>query len=116
MTASRMMALLFGFLFSLVAAEEACLDTSGRSCAASDAPQSGSAMLQLGLEGGNKDAKEEKMKIASKKAKDAPMKGRLDTVNKEISSLKDRVATVESEVGVSGAEIGGVGGEALALA
>merc|ERR1719333_1168546 len=34
------------------------------------------------------------------------MAGRLDTVEKEISSLKDRVASLEGEVGVSGSGAG----------
>jgi hypothetical protein len=111
-----MMAIFLAFLLSATA-EEACVEED-RSCGvgaalASGGAVAGSAMLQLGKEESKEDKESHQ---AQNKAKDAPMKGRLDTLDKEISSLMDRVATLEGEVGVSGEEIGGVGGGDLALA
>jgi hypothetical protein len=74
---------------------------------AAQGPRDGSAMMQIAREEGTSGTLRERIEEAQRKSaktrtKDAPMKGRLETVEKEIGSLKARVASLEGDVGVSG--------------
>merc|ERR1719313_1716244 len=83
---------------------------------AAQGPRDGSAMMQIAREEGTSGTLRERIEEAQRKSaktrtKDAPMKGRLETVEKEVGSLKSRVASLEGEVGVSGGAMS-VGGAA----
>jgi len=88
-----------------VAASVQCENGDDESCAFADGPRQGSVMLQnskkeIGTsQGEGKDG--------SKKTKMGPLKLRLDNLEKEVEALKDRTATLESEV--MGGEGGGGG-------
>jgi hypothetical protein len=74
---------------------------------AAQGPRDGSAMMQIAREEGTsgtlRQRIEEAQRMSAKtRTKDAPMKGRLQTVENEIGSLQARVASLEGDVGVSG--------------
>jgi uncharacterized protein YceH (UPF0502 family) len=115
----RMMAMVLALVVSVTAAaEETC--PGDRSCgeeiiSGSSASRGGSVLLQISRQEEGKETQEEKeQEVEQQKAKGAPMSGRLDTLEKEIASLTDRMSALEGDVGVSGgAEVGGDAGVAL---
>jgi polyhydroxyalkanoate synthesis regulator phasin len=89
--------------------EEHC---AGDLTCAAGAPRTGSALLQTAQE---KDTvKTARATAAQDKSDGMALKGRLDALEKEVSSLQERVSALEADVGVSGGGVGGGGAAPVA--
>jgi hypothetical protein len=116
---------------SLAATRDASCDADDSSfCAARGSAVKGSAMLQTAQEKdalrsihdhtvvtageGRQDAAADEEKDRQK-AKSAPLKLRVEGLEKEMTALKERVAAVQADVGVSGGAAGGAAEEPALL-
>lgn len=88
-----------------------CDDNGDLACTAAprgDSSRAGTAMLQVGshsTKGHKVDTNQTNAKDAEKareKAKSAPLKLRVETLEKEVAALQERVSALQADVGVSG--------------
>mmetsp|Transcript_102012 Transcript_102012/g.207404 ORF Transcript_102012/g.207404 Transcript_102012/m.207404 type:complete len:233 (-) Transcript_102012:143-841(-) len=97
LTGSPMVVLLALLLTGAVVGAPSSECRGEQSCLSVDGPRSGGAMLQTASE-------KEGVSSSATRAKGAPLKGRLDTLEKEMGMLQDRTAQLELEVmGTEGA-------------
>mmetsp|Transcript_102010 Transcript_102010/g.207397 ORF Transcript_102010/g.207397 Transcript_102010/m.207397 type:complete len:230 (-) Transcript_102010:143-832(-) len=97
LTGSPMVVLLALLLTGAVVGAPSSECRGEQSCLSVDGPRSGGAMLQTASE-------KEGVSSSATRAKGAPLKGRLDTLEKEMGLLQDRTSALESEVmGTEGA-------------
>merc|ERR1719291_594067 len=103
---------LFAILTLCVASPARC--AAGQTCAA-EGPRSGGAMLQTMSEADSMGGKERTEASVESQTQGAPLKGRVDAMEGDVASLKERLAKLQAETGAGGGEAGDIAVEEPAV-